>query len=712
MKGLLSIYLLMMLLIPYQANAQRGELIAHELMVEWEGEDIAEYISEFMIVSNELDEIPIVADLLEWFVGEFISWFIDNRSLEIYKVIYETVDWNDEITQASGVVMIPTHEAYTCVNSISLYGHGTKFGREEVFSRPESWDPFDRGLEFLFPLLMSSVNTICVVPDYYGLGDGPGFHHHNLFKTNATSSIDIVRAGRNLCDLLGVEYNDRFLPFGYSEGGTNAMGTAKMIFEQGLEEEFNIPTVYCGSGAYDLSVEAFDFIFNDPYYPTRDYIMYLLASCADIYGDLVDEAAGETYSTYIIPPYDSLFEEHILTQDGILGWSTVPWTDMFYQFALDDIGVNTDHPFRQCLEANNVYDWPNPNETYMYYCRNDEQVPWRGAIKARNVQRSYIPWWNFWDRFKIQALDLTIDYSGIAGADTVSAHDMCGITTVLLQNLMLQNNLGLSCEENREGQLTRSTLKTAGGESLKNRIIYADKQIDLTVSGSDGKKRNSIQMIHVNSASFFDGGHRSKLNLNENGLYILLEEFETGQREFSYVYRSAPDFVSTLDYNPIRTDPLIDRTTLDLALLQEDVMQVAVLDLQGNEYLRLQGPFDQSVDIERTNQMIVGDYVVEVRTDRATYPLKISVADLQEEEGLVFENPVNGLLDIRSKECSFNLENISVKVYNLLGERVNVSLVSASHCHMEIRTDQLSTGFHIMELMHGDHPERIEFIRR
>ncbi|MEZ5004116.1 MAG: T9SS type A sorting domain-containing protein [Chitinophagales bacterium] len=672
------------------ASAEQGDLISYEYLDELTHEEV---VQMGMNATGALTENnPDLATIIELY---FMS-VADQRDLDVYKVIYESVDFYDNPVQASGVLIIPKHENYICEKSFSIYGHGTMFDREAVFSRPNNW-----GYEFFLPVLLSAINTICAVPDYYGMGDGDGFHHHNTYKTNASSSIDLVRAGRQLCDILGVPYNDRVLPMGYSEGGTNSMGIIKMINDYGWQDEFKVRFAGCGSGAYDLSGEAYDFIINNPIYPTRQYILYLLATCENIYGNLIDEDAGESVSTYLTSPYDDLYTNNILTQNGNTGWVAPYWEDMFVPEAIEEVKQNPDHPFRVCLEKSNVYDWENPYPTYMYYCTSDEQVPPSGALKTRDVQRNYIPWFQFWQRYKILALDITL-------GGLIPDHGTCALPSIFLQLFFMQNNLGLSCEyTGRTSQEMKLTTTT--GENIANKMVYSNSSLDLTQLMKENNLQ-SVEAYNLQTGNSYHSAATRTINFNENGLYLIKSVNNANEILFSWLFKMAPDYVNTSDYDPIMTNPMNQSTKIDLSLLHETVNQIAVLDKNGHEHLIINDNLDRDfVELNRTKSMQDGEYTVEIRTPQFNYPLLLKVNSLADQnEFEIYPNPVKNNLSFKMSNIQSDM--IQVKVIDVQG-KVMIENSLPSNEVMELNMENIAKGFYTLEITNGSEVLSKNFIK-
>jgi hypothetical protein len=113
----------------------------------------------------------------------------NDYEIEIYKVIYKTIDANDNEVQASGAIVIPINSDIQF--PLCLYDHGTVVMRDEVPSRESE--------EILIGISYACGGYVTALPDYLGMGDSPGLHPYCHAKTEASASVDILRATRNLC---------------------------------------------------------------------------------------------------------------------------------------------------------------------------------------------------------------------------------------------------------------------------------------------------------------------------------------------------------------------------------------------------------------------------------------------------------------------------------------------------------------------------------
>lgn len=656
------------------ANASRGDLVNYELLKTYSHKEVVEFFQ-----GNLPSSIGQEGDLMYNIATLFFENLVSQRSIDVYKVIYETIDFNDEETIASGVVLIPRHESWQCKKPFSLYAHGTIFDREAVISRPENF----KG-EFMLSMMMAASNTICAAPDYYGLGDGPGFHHHNTAKTNGSSSIDILRAGRNLCDLLGVDYNNNLINMGYSEGGAASMAVAKIIKEQNLQNEFDLRFLGCGSGAYDMSDIAYDFIIYDDYYGASAYVMYLLATCQDIYGELLDE--GEDFGRYLKSPYKEYFEQNILTQNGNIGWLVQPWTSMFHEDVIEEWRTNPNNSFRNCLAEGNTYDWNNPNLTFLYYCNTDEEVPHEGSLKTIEVQRSYIPWWRFWDRYKIIGLDLAL------GEGFGDSHPSCALPSILAQVLLMQGKGGLTCEYTGGKNIQNL-------QEVNNGISYTSNEIDFSSVATESRltQIEGLNLLNSKKVAIKEG----VAQLEDNGIYIFKTQNERGEEQIFWNVKMPINFVNTDDYDPILTNPMNQSTVLDLSLLPEKVNQINIYTLEGELVTKMSAEkFDAQVVIERKPDMVEGDYVVEVVTSKNKYPLKLSVQDgILEADQLfgVSPNPSRGLVEIRLKNTD---EPFLLEVFNSIGQLVK-TYQSKSSSLQTVDLSELSKDLYTLKVTQG-----------
>jgi acetyl esterase/lipase len=294
-----------------------------------------------------------------------------------YTITYNTTDVFGNPTIASGALYVP--QLGDLLPLVS-YQHGTEFNKSEVPSNGYYWVP---------GLLYSGNGYITTLPDYLGMGVNPGIHPYVHWESEATASIDLMRAAREyLLDTLQILDNNQLFLTGYSQGGHSTMALHKYITDNNLENEFNVVASAPMSGPYDLSSTTLDFLFGSPTYPRPEFVPYLGASYQYIYGNLYT-----SYDEYYDPPYDTIIADWIAAGTNPPFGTEPPFLpENFYEFmqdsVVDNIKNNPNHPLRVDLSYNDLYNWIPQEPVRMLYCTNDHLVPFENSILARDTMNA------------------------------------------------------------------------------------------------------------------------------------------------------------------------------------------------------------------------------------------------------------------------------------------------------------------------------------
>jgi pimeloyl-ACP methyl ester carboxylesterase len=283
----------------------------------------------------------------------------------IYKIIYNTIDVFGNSTVASGAVYVPYNE----INSFPMvsYQHGTELNRNVVPSRRD-WDPIG--------YIYAGNGYITVFPDYLGMGDNPGIQSYIHWRSEATASLDLIRATREfLNDSIQIQDNDQLFITGYSQGGHSTMALHKYIQSNNLYDEFNIISSAPMSGPYSLSSAQFDHMFNaDSTYEGTVFLPLAFASFQYIYGNLYSD-----HSQYYDSPYDSIFASWESTGIYYPNNAYYPLPANYYAFmqdsVVDNFMSNINHPFRRALRDNDLDNWDPQKPVRMLYGGKDLIVP-------------------------------------------------------------------------------------------------------------------------------------------------------------------------------------------------------------------------------------------------------------------------------------------------------------------------------------------------
>ncbi|MFN8277975.1 MAG: lipase family protein [Chitinophagales bacterium] len=296
------------------------------------------------------------------------------RGVDAYRIIYNTVNPDSTATIASGLMIIP--KGVGCKFPLGCYAHGTTTKKSDAPSRM-------RGAEPLIGLVMGGLGYVAVLPDYLGLGDGPGLHPYQHAHSEATSVVDMLRATRDAQDSLLFKLNDQLFLTGYSQGG-HACVAAHRLIQQQLSNEFTVTAAVPMSGAYDMSGVMVDVMLSDSVYPEPSYLPYLVYGWKGVYNFFSVD------SDVIAHPYDTLLPPLFNGNTGIGTINAkapqVP-KHLFRPEVIDSFINNQNHFFRVALRDNDVYDWKPECPVQILFCGKDTRVsPKNAAVLVQHFK--------------------------------------------------------------------------------------------------------------------------------------------------------------------------------------------------------------------------------------------------------------------------------------------------------------------------------------
>ncbi len=310
------------------------------------------------------------------FTINFVANGLAKYNVANYKIVYNTPDADGNTSLASGLLSIPLKN---CTDfSLVVYNHGTVLEREEVPSR--------NNFESIIGKVFASRGYVTVMPDYLGLGDSPGLHPYLHAETQATATIDMMRAVREaLADSIpGYNLNTEVFLTGYSQGGHACMATAKYIKDENLQSEFNVVAAAPASGPYNLTGSQATIFINDQPYSNPGYVVYLLLGMNVGYGGSLfnnpSEILKAPYDQTIPPYFNGNFPMDSVNAKLPARVSMYLEDSILNAFIADTLSQN--HWLWTILNENSNYDWLPAMEMRMYYCTNDEQVSFQNSLEA------------------------------------------------------------------------------------------------------------------------------------------------------------------------------------------------------------------------------------------------------------------------------------------------------------------------------------------
>jgi hypothetical protein len=165
--------------------------------------------------------------------------------VDLYRLEYETIDADHRPTWASGLLAVPADHATTSF-AVS-FTHGTELMRSGA---PSTSVDSDDTWEVSPALIYASAGFVASLPDYLGMGTGPGLHPFMDVPSEASATLDMLRAAREL-----VEDGERTLArevfvTGFSQGAFPALAAAR---ELARDPYFRVGAVAPISGPYHWS---------------------------------------------------------------------------------------------------------------------------------------------------------------------------------------------------------------------------------------------------------------------------------------------------------------------------------------------------------------------------------------------------------------------------------------------------------------------------
>ena len=295
------------------------------------------------------------------------------------KITYKTVGQDDNSSiVASGLLTIPTGMR---TPSMICDNHGTIFRDSEA---PTNVEVSSGTPDLKLAIVMTSyAGFVGIYPDYIGFGDSNGtVHPYILKKAAARSSVDMIKASMEYMTKNNISFDKKLYISGYSEGGYNAMATAKSI-EDGSLSDVTLMGVAPMAGPYNVKDLA-DIELNTTHTMANPAFLADLAYSYAYYYDDVN------LSEITIPTFDK-FQRAFDGKNGsvqihtILGLADISSGDfglmrhtaaeLFKSEFITDYQNNANNLMVQKFEENNLDDWTPKSKMHFIQCLEDDIIP-------------------------------------------------------------------------------------------------------------------------------------------------------------------------------------------------------------------------------------------------------------------------------------------------------------------------------------------------
>lgn len=296
------------------------------------------------------------------------------NGVQVLKLTYNTVGIDGMPTIATAAYVDPIT---TCATPLVCYFHGTVYQKDLA---PSNWQDTS-GVGFV-GYYFGSTGMACVFPDFLGLGDSSGPHPYLHASTEASASIDAVRAAREYRMQQGNPLHEQLFLFGASAGSHACLATAQ-VMQTSFPDEFNITAAGNVSGPYALYPVFRDQLISMQPYGAGANLLYALFSYSVMYPGLFP-----TPSSFLVPPFSfilpNLFDgTHDVSQ---INSFVPPVTSLAIPSdLLTSITTDPNAPLNLALQENNVFNWQPHFPMRLYYCGSDESVPPENTFIAHDT---------------------------------------------------------------------------------------------------------------------------------------------------------------------------------------------------------------------------------------------------------------------------------------------------------------------------------------
>lgn len=308
-----------------------------------------------------------------------VAAFETHYDVEQWSIKYTTVGVHGELVVVSAGVYLPA--GVTEPLPLVSVSHGTITQKNNV---PSNTGIIAQGIGH------ASHGSVAVFADYIGMGTDAGdFPAYLVADVGATTSLDALRATRELVQQKGLSLDGRLFLSGYSQGGQVAMALARLI-ESNPRSRFRVTAAAPAAGPYDLYGSARTaFLRTTPYVPLSIYVIYGVAALNATYGlsDRLDElltpsaaaigekllTAGMTQAELVatVPKIGSQAMQPAVLNAFLCG-ADIP---TFCDPSAPGRAIQVATSLADALRANQTYDWLPTAPLRMYFGEADMDVP-------------------------------------------------------------------------------------------------------------------------------------------------------------------------------------------------------------------------------------------------------------------------------------------------------------------------------------------------
>ncbi|OYT90801.1 MAG: esterase [Burkholderiales bacterium PBB3] len=294
--------------------------------------------------------------------------------VKVVDLNYNTVGVDGELTNASGVMLVP---AGTCSTAAALvaYAKGTDVQKPRTLANPADSETF------LLAAMYAAQGYAVVATDYLGFAKSAYPYHPYLHAdSEASVVIDGIRAARNAASGVGASLSGKVMVTGYSQGGHSSMAAHRAI-ERDNATEINLVAGAHLAGPYNLSGST---KVPAAIAGVQFFVPYMVTSYQKVYKNIYTSAGTvfkAPYDGYIesLLPSPTLTYTTLVTSGklpGGLGETPNQARDAMFQTAFTtDVQTNSNNPFYLAAKKNDLLGWSPKSKLLLCGGAGDPTVP-------------------------------------------------------------------------------------------------------------------------------------------------------------------------------------------------------------------------------------------------------------------------------------------------------------------------------------------------
>jgi alpha/beta superfamily hydrolase len=295
--------------------------------------------------------------------------------IETFRLEYCTISVSGAPTTGSGLLAVPSGRGGPL--PVVLYEHSTAAGRTDTPSFLTETEAR------IVPFFFATAGYAVAAPDYLGLGTSPGRHPYLHADSEASASVDMLRAADVVSRRRATPLSRRVLVTGFSQGGQAAMATGRAL--QHAHGPWRLAALAPMAGPYDLSGAESEAILDpsrtDPEHAAF-YAAYIFTAWKHLYHLYTDP--HEIFAAQYADIVEGLFDgTHSTDIDAVL-----PTPEALFRPETLALIANPTGAYAAALRDNDVCRWRPAVPTRLYAARGDRDVVFANAEQCRRQIRA------------------------------------------------------------------------------------------------------------------------------------------------------------------------------------------------------------------------------------------------------------------------------------------------------------------------------------